>query len=236
VSFHSALAGLRLGDDLAVEVIGIHVADKGSPYRLAGIDALGQAPFPLRASGPLQQLLDDADPRIRVAAYEALRERGDAIIRSEPIGVDNFVLDRVPGGPENLIYAKRGHTRRLVLFGDDLRFTPPLFYRDELLTLSATEEDPDLTVVRKTPVASVVSPPIPVPYDVASVASLLGGQARQDAEGTVTGLGLAYSSVVQVLGELCRLNSVNAKFMFEQPSTIEMFGPLTPTGREESEL
>lgn len=236
VSFYSALAGLRLGDDLAVEVIGLHVADEDSPYRLTAIDALGQAPPRLRASGPLRQLLDDPDPRIRVAAYEALLQRGDAIIQSEMIGRDNFVLDRVPGGRENLIYAKRDQTRRLVLFGDDLRCKPPLFYRDDLLTLSATEQDEKLTVVRKTPVASVVSPPIPTPYDVESVASLLGGRAERDADGTVTGLGLAYSSVVQVLSELCRLNSVNAKFMFEQPSTIEMFGPLTPAGREESEL
>ena len=147
------------------------------------------------------------------------------------------MLEQVPTSSENLIYATRSGDRRIAVLGTDVKCEPPLFYNDpgEQFLLSAEETDATLTVFRKAPRLGIVSPPIPVHYDLGALVSLLGNAPEKNERGEVRGLGIDYCTLVQALHELCRLRAVNAKFMLESPTTIEMFGPLTPTGRPEYE-
>ena len=48
------------------------------------------------AATPLRRLLDDEDPRVRIAAYEELTARRDLAVQSRPVGVDNFLLELAP--------------------------------------------------------------------------------------------------------------------------------------------
>ena len=237
VSFFSARTGVRLGDDLAAETLIRHASDADGGFRLEAIEELGRAGAVGGPYRPLRRLLDDPDPRIRVAAYEALHRARDELIAARRIGEDNFVLEQVPTSSENLIYATRSGDRRIAVLGTDVKCEPPLFYNDpgEQFLLSAEETDATLTVFRKAPRLGIVSPPIPVHYDLGALVSLLGNAPEKNERGEVRGLGIDYCTLVQALHELCRLRAVNAKFMLESPTTIEMFGPLTPTGRPEYE-
>jgi flagellar basal body P-ring protein FlgI len=238
VNFHAALAGLRLGDDAAVQVMAMHAADPHSRYRLEAIEALGAAADVLRAAPPLWTCLADrSDPRLQVAAYEALRRRDDPIIHATPVAGDNFVLDKVEAEGAYLIYAKRAEQRRIALLGSGIQFVPPVFYRhpDGLLTINAEPTDTQLTIIRQYPRSRRVGTPVQVGLEVEKVLALLGGDPRVDSAGQTTGLGVDYSTLVQMLSELCGSHSINAKFMLEQAG-MELFGPIAEAGRPESEL
>ena len=237
ISYYAAVAGIRTGDDLAVEVLARHARTANSVYQLPAIAALGSSVRVHRVSGPLLALLDDEDPRIRVAAYEALRSRHDPAIQSIVVGEDNFLLDRVPSSGTNLIYTKRTGTPRVALFGDQISCQPPVFYRhrDQSITINAMASDTELTLIRRSPFTGQVSPPLRSGTAIAELLEMLGQDPRITADGDVFGLGLSYSTVVSTLYELCEQGAINAKFMLEQPSVTALFGPIREAGRPESE-
>ncbi len=236
VSFYSAAAGLRLGDHIAVDAMAIHAEDADSEYRFQAIRALGLARGMANAAIVLRRLLDDPDARVKVAAYEALADRGDTSIVSKQIAGDNFILDLVPSKGPAFVYAKRQNKRRIALFGQSLECIPPLFYRapDGGVTINANEGDGQLTLMRVSP-QGTVSPPIPGPTDLAALIRLLGSDAEMVGD-EVVGLGVDYAAIVRALYHLCEADCINADFILEQPNVLELFGPARPAGRAESEL
>ena len=190
------------------------------------------------AATPLRRLLDDEDPRVRIAAYEELTARRDLAVQSRPVGVDNFLLELAPSSQRPMIYAKRTGQRRIVIIGGKLRCATPLFYisPDGALTINAhSENDTELTVVRKSPISGFASPPIPCSRDVIELVQLIGGEP-QEWGGVVKGLGVDYGALVHVLYTLCHSGAINADFILEEENAAERFGPPTPRQRPESEL
>ena len=237
VSFHATAAGLRLGDHVAGDVMAVHAENPQSEYRFRAIRALGQAKGMAAPGMALRRLLEDNDPRVQIAAYEALLERQDPTIHSTPVAGENFVLDRIPVTGSGIVYAKRSGQRRIALFGQGLWCSPPVFYRspDGSLTITAQADGTELTVMRRIPATGSVSPPIPASFDLSALIRLLGSEAEVDLDGRVTGLGLDYGAVVGALNHLCVRGFVNAEFILEQPNVAELFGPRPASGRPESE-
>ncbi len=238
VSFHASVAGLRLGDHVASDALAVHAEEPGGQYRFRAIRALGDAKGMAGAGMCLRRLLEDEDPRIQIAAYEALTERGDPIIKSNYIGGDNFRLDLIPTQRPSFIYVKRRGSRRIALFGETLRCSPPVLYLapDGSVTISAEPGDKMLTVLRVVVASGSTSPPISAPTALPNLIELLGNEADVDADENVTGLGLGYGAVVRVLYHFCRGKVVNANFLLEQPRLGELVGPPRPQSRPESEL
>jgi len=238
VCYYAARTGIRLEDDLALTPLVRHATDAASHHRLEAIREMGRAPHAVRAERALYPLLSDDDPRIRVAAYEALLLAKDRSIQTRTVGRQNFVLDRLNVPGENLVYAKRSGSRRIAILGRDVRCEPPLFYSDpgRSFILNAAADDDHLTVFRKLPRQGIISPPVPVDYELGTLLCLLGNEPGRDTNGQVVGLNIDYSSLVQTLHELGRNHAMNAAFILEQPTTLETFGPITQTGRPESEL
>ena len=239
VSFHAAAAGLRLGDHIASDAMALQARNPTSEYRFQAIRALGRAEGMAGAAITLRELLHDKDPRIQIAAYEALIERDDPIIRSTPIAADNFVLDNVPTrGANRFMYVKRSGSRRIALFGDELRCLPPVFYRapDGSLLMNASPGDETLTLLRTVVPSGDTSSPISAPLELPGLIRLMGSEADIGLDGQVVGLGLDYGAVTRALYHLCTDRSVEAKFILEQPNAAELFGPARPAGRPESEL
>ncbi|MDO8631555.1 MAG: HEAT repeat domain-containing protein, partial [Phycisphaerales bacterium] len=238
VSFHAAAAGLRLDDHIAGDVIATHASDPKSPFRFQAIRALGEATDIGGTAVSLRKLLTDEDPRVQVAAYEALIRRHDPTIDSHIIGSDNFILDVIPASPSRFVYVKRTEERRIALFGDDLRCTPPVLYRspDGSLTLNARSGDEEFTAIRTVIARDLSSPPLPAPFELPQLVTLLGNEAAIAPSGKVLGLGLDYGVVVHAVYDLCQIRAVDAQFVLEQPNAAELFGPRRPQGRPESEL
>lgn len=238
VSFHAAVAGLRLGDHIASDALGVHAGNPTGAFRFPAIRALGDAKGMASASMILRDLLHADDPRVRIAAYEALSRREDVTIHSRRIARDNFVLDHIPGGTSPMIYARRTGARRIAVFGDDPRCNPPILYRspDGSVTLAADGDAKDLTVIRAVVSTGSVSPAVQAPLSLIPLLELMGRDADADETGTIVGLGLDYGAILRALHQLCREGAIDVPFVLEQPNAAELFGPTPAAGRPESEL
>jgi len=173
-----------------------------------------------------------------VQAYEGLMERGDDLVVSARLGGDNLSLDVVQVPGPNLIYAKRTHERRIALIGEEIACLPPLFFADQegLITISAEQDADRLTLLRKTQFSDRVSPPIRASFNVAELVHMLSDVPKIEDGQLVSGLNVPYSLVVKALADLCRSKAVNADFVLEQMTVAEIFGPVRPVGRAESDL
>ena len=239
VSFHAAVAGLRLGEYVAGDVLALHASDPHSAFRFNAIRALGAAGRGMgNAVQTLRRLLSDPDPRVRIAAYEALLQRKDHTVRSTYIAGDNFALDIIPSEETSFIYVKRSGARRIALFGPTLSCVPPLLYRtpNGSLTATAMEGESAITLLRYVPTSGSISDPILAPLDLPKFIRLLGNDAGVDLDGVATGLGMDYGTIVGMLHEFCRTDIIKAEIILEQPNTADMFGPVRLEGRPESEL
>ena len=117
------------------------------------------------------------------------------------------------------------------------RCKTPLFYRHAqgLVTLIADAQAQEITAIRQT-ASGRVSPPTTTSLEVADLISLLGAKAGTDKFGRVSGLGLNYSQIIDVIAGLCENGTIDAEFKIERPGTVESTGPRRPTGRPGSEL
>lgn len=234
-SFYSAVAGLHLGDDDAVDALDRHLNNPNSDHRSGAIKVLRTARNSMRAAGALRRALSAEDPRIRMDAYEALLERNDPYITTFNIGRGDFAIDLVRSDGTKMIAAKRSEDRRIALFGD-VRAQPPLFYSlpDDSLMLTADPGDRHVTLVRSPDEAGML-PPVKVDTEVAQVISRLGNPPPNVALGP-QGLGVDYASIILVLSELVDSGAIDAHFMMESPASSVLPRSSKPMGRPESEL
>lgn len=238
VSFHAAVAGLRLEDHVAGDAMIRHAENPRGSFRMRAVRALGKTRGMGQATIALRRLLDDDDPRIQTAAYEALIQRHDPSIESTVIGGDNFRLDVIPSERPAFVYAKRRSERRLAIFGSNLPIRPPVLYRspDGGLMVTASPDDTVLSIIRTVVATGSSSPPIRVSADVTSLATLLGHDADVDYTDAVTGMSVDYGEVVRLLYHLCEDGAIDANFLLERPHEAELIGPAERDGRRESEL
>ena len=138
-------AGARLGDPLTR----IHLEDlaiSGPPrLRSDAVTLLGGLPTDPRINSFLFDLLDSDDLDIRVAAYEALDQRGDSRISRVAVG-EKFRLDVIPAA-QPMIYVTQQREPKVVLFGD-LEAQRPSFVSawDGRLMLSSDSPSDDVRV------------------------------------------------------------------------------------------
>lgn len=253
VNYHAARTGLRLGDSLALEVVARHAKDEKSPFRGPAIRELGEANLSqavresggrgmaVRASAVLRELLADADPRVRILAYESLRKVDPDGITTRIVGRDpeNFILDVVPSDGPMLIYARRAGTRRVALIGGERMIVQPPFLYSEKgkpIVISAVLEDKFISLIKKDHKGSTIFGPVRVLPSLPHFTHFLGNDPETDIHGQLQGLGLDYSVVLDVLYRLCEKKSVAADFRWEEPGIEDLIGPLKPPGRPESEL
>lgn len=236
VSFYAAATGVRLGDRLAIDALGVHAHDEGSRYRYQAIRGLGVAIRSPASATVLRTLLDDPDPRIAIAVYEELVKRNDYRLIRVTVGEDNYQLDVVPRKGEPFIYARRSKARRIAIFGDDLKIVPPLFYRspDGAITMTAEPTDDDISLVRLTPYGDPsgrLSGSLMLDKLIAKL-----GADPDIVEEKVTGLALPYDVVVRAICSLCADGAIPARFIMEEPNVAELFGPQRRKDRPEAEF
>lgn len=239
-SLYAARIGARLGDELAVEALRRHAEEREGRYRQAAIRELGDTPAHRTGSAVsrvLRTLVADADPRVRIWVYEALRRQGDAAVTSIRVGRDNFMLDLVSCDGPPLLYARRTQERRIALLGPSLRCRPPLLYSHpgRPVTISARKGEDQISLVRKLDDRGRIWDPIHVSCAVEEVIRTLGGDAVRRDDGRPEALAIDYAVVLDVLSEFCRDGAIAADFRMEQPSVADMLGPAEPMVRPESD-
>jgi len=241
VNYYAARAGLRLGDELALEVIARHAKDAKSPFRRQAIRELGDAAQKLRAANVLREILADEDVQIRILSYESLRRVSPETIMHANVGRDpiNFVVEVCPSDGPPTIYARRTQVRRIALIGGErMVCRPPFLYSqpDRPLVMSASEGDRVVTLLRKNAEGRVALGPMKAPLDVPNLVRFLGQEFSRGRDGRIEGLNIDYGVVLDVLYRLCEKGGIKADIRWEEPSVEDVLGPLEPMGRPESEL
>jgi len=246
-AFWSAVAGVRLGDDTAADVVIRMATTGGSPQQAPAIKELGRNRAILRAAPILRKLLDERNELVRVAAYEALVARRDTTaitsieIGKHPIKDERtkdsdvqFVLDLVASHESPVIYATQSGQPRIALFGKDMQVSRPLFFcaPDDMVTLNANTAQSKLTVFRKIPRTGTSSGSFQIDSYVRTLVQTLGSMVDPDKNGQIQGLGVNYSQVLAVLQRLCQRGDVPARFVLQQPPGVrDMYQDVMSTGR-----
>ncbi|MEW6251944.1 MAG: flagellar basal body P-ring protein FlgI [Planctomycetota bacterium] len=240
---YAARAGLRLGDMTALPVLQAFAAGGAHDERLIAIRELGTCDSP-QAPVALAPLLDDENQEVRLAAYEALLNRGHAGIQSlpfphpeDPLQI-NFVLDVVNSSGPPLIYIRRTRLPRIAVFGNRIPVEAPLFYADpdDVVTVHTVEGSTDLQVYARR--QNRLTDSIVMPPRLIELISALADLPKPDETGRLRGVGLPYSRVVQILAALTRNQTIPARLVFEQTPLTDLFGPergRPDTGRPEAE-
>ena len=244
VNYYAARTGLRLGHELAIDVVARHAGDTRSPFRTRAIRELGNCAMPRRAGPVLRGLLSDDDQRVRILAYKALRNVDRRALAKVIVGENpgNFILEVVPSDGPPLIYVRRTNTRRIALIGGDhLTCRPPLFYTQpgKPITLSAQAGDTMITVLMRMKEGAgpgTLIGPFKTPMSVMILTQFMGNTPTKGLDGQLEGLGLDYAVVLDVLYRLCDSGAINADMRWEEPSVEDLVGPLAPMGRPESDL
>jgi hypothetical protein len=225
--FYAARTGLRLGDLTALPVLAGIAAAPSSAHRIAAINDLALSDSP-QVGPSLAPLLSDTDSAVRIAAYEALIQRGHPAIRAVkfPHILDrdqiNFILDIIDAQGPPLIYARRTRLPRLAVFGTGLPVTAPVFYvhSDDSLTVHTTDGADDLHIFAKQ--GGRMSEELTLPPRVPDLVTALADLPVRDEKGRLRGLGLPYARVLQVLAALNRDQTIPGEMVLED------LGPVRP--------
>jgi len=232
-AYYTARAGLRLGDMGASSIVLKYAASAESPFQLEAIAEMGRHPKVLKAGPVLRSLLDDRNEQVRLAAYKALRRRGDRTIRTITLP-DQFTIDIVRTKRDYTVYATQTGDPRIVLFGENMPVRQPVYFvsPDELVTVNAFADSEKLTVFRKVPHNGRRSDPVECGFTVRELAETMGRLPEPDSYGKVHSLGLSYSQVVGVLYRLCESEAIPARFVLQQTDSMRrIYGGGAAVGR-----
>ncbi len=234
VAYHSARTGLRLGDRLAEDVIQRFATSENSPFQAPAIIEFGRNSQIYRTIKPLRKLLNSTNERVRLAAYEALRRRGDTSVVETIKLTGRFSLDLVHTTGPFTIYATRTLDSRIVLFGRNMAVRHPGYFESpgEMLTINARADSNTMSVFRKIPRSGGFSDTFEIDYSVRSLVKLLGTVPDIGLDGKVYGLGLTYSQVVSTLYRMCKEDDIPAKFILQPaPGMQRIYGSPAAVGR-----
>lgn len=216
-------AGAGLGDSRAAPVLLEMAAGTGgepTALRAEAITLLGGMPANPRINSVLRDLLDAQDLEIRIAAYEALRDRSDPFITSFPIA-GKFTLDLAPS-KDPLIYVTQQGKPRIVVFGDAVRFKRESLasvWSSRLMisteeTAADTSSDPTTMRVFYRDYRSGRLVQTRVRDELKRFVEFAAHQPRP--EEPELGLGLSYSEVVGALYELQKSGAIPGSFAAER--------------------
>jgi len=204
---------LGLGDDRGLAPLRDMVFDAKSPHRLAALEAIMVSARRDDAAAVGRRLLRDEDVPIVLAAYDQLREMGDAAVTRDVIG-RSFLLEQVVQSSHKAIFVSRSGEPRVVLFGAPLRCRDSLFVEtpDRAVVVDARAGQGYVSVIRQHPTRPGVIGPIRSSPDVGDLVRTLGGEAQADPSGRLLSAGVPYAQVIALLEQLSAKNAVAAAF------------------------
>jgi hypothetical protein len=206
-------AGARLGDALTSEHL-LEIANgDDAPLRAEAIELLSRLGSDPKVNRGLRRLLDADDLEVRIAAYEALAERGDPLLERRVVE-GKFILDTMPA-KDPLVYITQTGEPRIAILGAGLEIRRPTLVSgwSDRLMLAADEPADDLRVYYLDH-RSGRSTQAEIDADLERFIRFLAH--RQTPEDPAPGLDLTYSEVVGALHEVWKDDGFAAAFVAEQ--------------------
>jgi hypothetical protein len=223
-------AGARLDDPLVTPHL-IAMAESGSAdVRRRAIKLLTGMGTDPRIDLALQELLNDDDLEVRLAAYETVVERAGPSVHRIVVG-DKFVVDVVASN-KPMIYITQAGMPRVAIFGIDLSVQTPLTVTawSRRFMMMGDGEDEQVEVYFRPPDTTLGVTHM-VDVRIAELVRFLGRTTTPDKP--LPGLGFSYSEVVGVLHQIWRQGYLEAD-VTERPEfgDADLGGPESPVADE----
>lgn len=217
--FAALSAGAHLDDALVVPHL-VDLAEKSSSKarRIRAIQYLGSMGVNPRIDMGLRELLEDEDVDIRLAAFEAMLERRDPMIREET--VDGKFLMNTVESTHPMIYISQTGQPRVAVFGEGLELRRPLTLNTwEGRLLMKMDEDPGESLQVFHRPEEGTRPTITLaPTDLPGFVRFM---AHKTSVGDPSpGLDLGYGETISAVHELWRLGYLDADFKAEQDRVL----------------
>jgi hypothetical protein len=206
-------AGAKLDDALAVPHLIEMTTGGGAQSRLQAIELLSGMRLNPQIDQALRALLNDSFLEVRLAAYEALVERGDPYMKR--LSVDGkFVLDLIDSERPMVYITQRGEPR-IVVFGADLAVELPVMMAtwSNRLMINADVGDETIELYFR-PVEAASGDIFQVEPTLASLIPFLAHKTT--IEHPEPGLDLSYSETVGALHQIWEQGHLSADFKAEQ--------------------
>jgi hypothetical protein len=226
VRLRAARCMLNIGYEKAIATLIDIASDRNSEKRLEAIKAIKNAMVSDEAVSPLRSLLNEEDADVRLAVYEILRDHGDISV-SRQLTMAGFPINTVVTSGKPLVYIYRQDRQEIVLFGNHINVSTPLFIKDAAnnVTINAAGEDKMLTLIRQHPSKPGIIGPFKSNTKLSDVIHRLTdniGGMKKDR----TGLGLNYSGTAAVIEGLWESGALEASLKLSPMNEIT----LRPTG------
>jgi hypothetical protein len=205
-AFYAARTALNLRDLTALDAMIKMAQDDAHPCQLDATKALVEVcsdPRALRARLAMSSLLDHANTRLRLLAYEGLRRSGDRRIKKVALP-GGFTLERAPSRTGNLLCIWATTQPRVILIGNDWRCPPNIFFEsdDRKVMIKAAADATEVTIIRRPSERSgAVSTTANLCADELIYA--LGSPVKPKEANRREVQGLTYSQIVGILYRLC---------------------------------
>jgi flagellar basal body P-ring protein FlgI len=210
-AYYAARTALNLEDRKAIDAMITIALDDNHPYQMLAAQSLSEYPSDLHGRAALLRLLHKDNFRLRLLAYEGLRQGKDRVIHSRRVGGE-FSVDEVPGVGDPIVAVWATQDPRIVIFGERLKCRSNLFYTtvDEKVTLNARPGDDYIAINLRMPQGrGFVSRKSP--FEVQSLIEALANPVR-NKKNEVIGPGLSFSEIVGILQGLCKGGMIPARF------------------------
>lgn len=215
--FAALQAGARLDDPLVVPPL-LDMAKSGSAeLRVPAIRLLERMSINPSIDLGLRPLLEDSDIDIRLAAYEALRKRGDPIVSSSMVD-EKFRLDVVPS-QHPMVYVSQSGKPSITVFGSDQTLKAPMSLRtwDGNLLIKVDEGD-DFATVFFRPGSGMEARVDKCSLKLHELIRFFGHTKTTDRP--APGAGMTYSQTIGAIYALSSEGAIPASFKVEQDRII----------------
>lgn len=231
-------AGALLGDEQCVDSLVQLARDPDPQVRIRCAKILSNLPQSLRGSRTLQEMLDDPDRDVRIAAYEALAKINDPVLQRIAMGApDNFkfMLELVPSRLP-LVYICQVRLPRIVIFGPNTGFHTPMLARlwENRLMIRCEGPGQNATVFYQPP-GNPEGQTIQIAPALANLIFLMAHKPSKD--NPAEGLDLPYSRVVSAVVSLHRQGFLDADLYIQASplaEAIERASRVEPVVRPET--
>jgi hypothetical protein len=222
VRLRAARCMLNIGYEKAISTL-INIArDNDSQRRLEAIETISEAPVSDESVAPLRALLDDYDFNVRLAVYEILNSHGDISVSTQRT-MAGFAVKKVVTKGEPAVYIYRKDKQHIVIFGNDISISTPLFVKDEHtdVTINSSTDDATVSIIRQNPFTPGILGPLTSKATLSDVIFKLtdniGGRNKNRA-----GMGLDYSGTASIIKELWNSGNLNAQLEIGPAAAIEI--------------
>jgi len=188
--------------------------DENSAYRIEALDAIRIGARHNEIVLVSRRLLRDNDPKIRLAAYENLRQLDDIAITKELVA-KNFYLEQITQVEDKMIFAARSGQPRIVLFGAPIYCKENVFVQsaDGNITFNAPAGQKYISLIRKHPKRANVVIQRKSSFNISDIIrTLCESSVLEEGSDQRPGLGVSYADAIAILKQLCDKGAVEAEF------------------------